>query len=108
MSHEHVPRAEAVLALQPADAGDDVEEVVWVAGGACGVGGAGVGGGGGVGREAVVEGGEGGDVRVREEVGKGGEDGAACLEGVAPGAAVEVAGGVGWGVSWGLGVEGGG
>ena len=76
-------------------------------------------GGGRVGRvggETVVEGGEGGDVWVREEVREGGVDGCGCLGGVTPGAAVEVAllGGGGlvgvvvgwWGGYGGKGLEG--
>lgn len=45
-------------------------------------------------REAVVDGCDGGDVRVLEEVGEGGDEGEGGLEGVAEGAAVDVAG---WG-----------
>ncbi|KAM0803825.1 hypothetical protein BDR22DRAFT_699087 [Usnea florida] len=65
-----------------------------------GVGGrAGVGGVLRVRAEAVVEGGDGRDVRVVEEVGEGGEEGLRGGEGVAEGAAVDVAGGVGL-VGW--------
>ena len=42
-------------------------------------------------REAVVEGCDGGDVPVGEEVGENGKDGAGGLERVAPGTAVDVA-----------------
>ena len=80
-----------------------------------------------VGAEAVVEGGDGGDVGVLKEGGEGGEEGLGGTEGFAEGAAVDVAGGVGlvrlgvlggegwvhervgWGegrVGWGVDVEG--